>query len=108
MGLALSGTLSERSTAKLIVSGANISGVVGISTAFVDSPNVVVEFVGNFSDSLEVTGFDQDAGVGLGVLVTGQGDCALEGVANLPPIPGRSYRAGALVLIFEEAPSKLD
>ena len=108
MGLALSGTLSERCTAKFIVSRANFSGVVGISAAFVDSPDVVVEFVGNFSDSLEVTGFDQDAGVGLGVLVTGQGDCALEGVANLPSIPGRSYRAGALVLIFEKTTSKLD
>ena len=108
MGLALSGTLSERSTAKLIVSGANISGVVGISTAFVDSPNVVVEFVGNFSDSLEVTRFDQDAGIRLGVLVAGQGDCALEGVANLTTVPSRSYRAGALVLIFEKTTSKLD
>lgn len=106
--LTLRWTLSKGSTTEFVVPRPNFPGVVGVSASFVDFPNVIVELVRDFSNNLEVTGLDHGTGIGLGILVASQCNRALEGVANLAPVPGRPYFAGAVVLIFEKTPSKLD
>lgn len=101
-------TVSEGRTTEVVVSGSNLFGEIGVRTAFLDSPDVLVEFVGNFSNDLEVTRLDHDVDIRLVVFIASQSNRTLKGIANLAPIPSRSHRAGTLVLFFEKVPRELN
>lgn len=101
-------TLSEGRTIEPVVSGANLAGEVSIATAFPDSEDVLVELLGNFSNGLEVFRLDHNLGTRLVILIASQRNCALKRVANLAPIPSRSYRACVLVLLVEKDLREVD
>lgn len=61
MLLAYRGSLGVRSLDEVVVSGLDLFGDVGVSTAALDSPKVFIELFRHFGDGFEVTWFDHDA-----------------------------------------------